>query len=497
MDRTFQKFLRSGVDLLPLGIERRADNTPYFCTPKGATIFGWAGVDGIHFCFIRGFGGMVFAVSPMNGTPNEVHPIAKDFTDFLRLLLACGDAAALEQAWSWDETQFETFLRENPPTQEQQRSLSELAAKMKLTPMERPWAYIRELQDSFDYGRIRYTEDYYDTEMNPSVKPVPEWKVCFEGGFRWCSGKDRAGIEIGLDRQFDWAGHFWVAPAAYSCGKGLVLDLCMRAEAEDIRKFMKKWDLNPENDSCENFTPEQQMQIDLDNPLCLDFIPHLELNGKVLKTSCGYAVSFNPCFPQENEAKWVIDHYGLDDSFGWLLCRYSFLWQGKRRTEVRSLSLTMEQEAYRVPGPHFRLHAPGDSFVFSHPAGGTEYTLTALELEQQTINYWRHPMYFTAMSYKLSPQTDEIRICDCAEGDKPSELCQEPDDFSPEAQNMAACVGIIGGADGPTTIVLGSGAQESTQGVCSALHFEPVQTAVEWRVEFYVRQFGKERFLLK
>ena len=106
-------------------------------------------------------------------------------------------------------------------------------------------------------------------------------------------------------------------------------------------------------------------------------------------------------------------------------------------------------------------------------------------------------MYFTAMSYKLSPQTDEIRICDCAEGDKPSELCQEPDDFSPEAQNMAACVGIIGGADGPTTIVLGSGAQEITQVVCSALHFEPVQTAVEWRVEFYVRQFGKEQFLLK
>ena len=62
---------------------------------------------------------------------------------------------------------------------------------------------------------------------------------------------------------------------------------------------------------------------------------------------------------------------------------------------------------------------------------------------------------------------------------------------------MAACVGIIGGADGPTMIVLGSGARECTHAVCSALHFGPVQTDIEWRVEFYVRQFGEERFLLK
>lgn len=92
MDRTFQKFLRSGLDLAPLGVERREENLPYFCTPKGAAIFGWAGVDGIHYCFIRGFGGMVFAVSPMNAAPDCVHPLARDFADFLRLLLACGDA---------------------------------------------------------------------------------------------------------------------------------------------------------------------------------------------------------------------------------------------------------------------------------------------------------------------------------------------------------------------------------------------------------------------
>lgn len=38
MDKVFQKFLRSGIDLSPVGVERREDNNPYFCTPKGASI---------------------------------------------------------------------------------------------------------------------------------------------------------------------------------------------------------------------------------------------------------------------------------------------------------------------------------------------------------------------------------------------------------------------------------------------------------------------------
>ena len=269
MDKTFQKLLQTDIDLSSLGVERRTDNEPYFCTPKGASVFGWTGVDGIHFCFVRGFGGMVFAVSPANTFPNYVHPLAKNFADFLRLLLACGDVAALEQAWMWDKAQFETFLQDNPPTQEQQETLALVATKLKLMPMERPWAYIKELQASFDYSKIKYTKEYYDV-VDQNAKPaIPEWKVYFEGNFWGHSGKERAGTEVPLNQQFEWAGHHWIIPAAYSCSKGFVVDFCMRTPEEDIRKFINKWDLHPENDSCEYFTQEQQMQIDLDNPLCL------------------------------------------------------------------------------------------------------------------------------------------------------------------------------------------------------------------------------------
>ena len=39
----YQRFLRKNIDLSPLSVMRRKDNDPYFCTPKGASIFGWSG----------------------------------------------------------------------------------------------------------------------------------------------------------------------------------------------------------------------------------------------------------------------------------------------------------------------------------------------------------------------------------------------------------------------------------------------------------------------
>ena len=74
---TYRQFLKTDVELSVLGVMRVEEPfEPYFCTPKGARVFGRSGVDGIHFCFVRGFGETVFAVSPMNGREDCVHPVA-------------------------------------------------------------------------------------------------------------------------------------------------------------------------------------------------------------------------------------------------------------------------------------------------------------------------------------------------------------------------------------------------------------------------------------
>ena len=61
----------SAANLAPLGVER-GEGELYFCTPRGASMIGWEGADGIHYCFVRGCGGTVFAVSPMNTAPMAV-----------------------------------------------------------------------------------------------------------------------------------------------------------------------------------------------------------------------------------------------------------------------------------------------------------------------------------------------------------------------------------------------------------------------------------------
>ena len=150
--------------------------------------------------------------------------------------------------------------------------------------------------------------------------------------------RDRAGVEIKLNKHFDWAGHHWIIPAVYSCSKGLVVDFCMRAEAEDIRRFIAKWNLTAENDSAENFTQEQQMQMELENPLDLDFSAKIELNGKTLQSSHGCAVGIIPCLPDgvanEKVAQAAATHYGLDDSYGWMIysSRFGTTWTADMAT---------------------------------------------------------------------------------------------------------------------------------------------------------------------
>lgn len=337
---------------------------------------------------------------------------------------------------------------------------------------------------------------YESVDSIPIGRDTREWKVFFSGSFWGQMEGERAGTEIRLDREFDWAGYHWVIPAIYSCEKGLVMEFCRRVEIEDIRGFMKKWNLNAENDSCVHLNREQQMQLDLDNPLCLPFNPQLKLNGETMRMTHGSSVCFNPCVPEglfhEPEAEWTLEHYGLNLSYGWSVYRYAFPWA--EETEIKTLSLTMEQQACDVPGPHFKLHAPGDTFSFIHPTNGTEYTLTVQKMESQTVEektidseQWLYPTHFTVMHYTISPeQGEDISIYDCAESDKAVKIARNTEPFAPEAQNGMVYV-VVGETDN---------AEKGLHTLCSSLHFEPVTDDVEWYVVFHLRQFNEKAFLL-
>ena len=85
MENIFDKFKKLNLDTSPIGLSIEL-REPFFCTPIGAQIIGWD--NGIHYCFIKGFKEIVFCVNPETCCNYYVYPLAKDFTDFLRLLLS-------------------------------------------------------------------------------------------------------------------------------------------------------------------------------------------------------------------------------------------------------------------------------------------------------------------------------------------------------------------------------------------------------------------------
>jgi len=491
---TIEELRKLDIDLGAVGLEQSDTHVTYFCTPKDAGIIGWAGVDGIHYCTIPEFGEMLFAISPMN-FGGYVHPIARNLEDLLRMLLFCGDMAALEQCYAWDEEQFKAFLIDCPATKKQQAVLDAIRDRLCLEPMEDTFAYVKALQAEFDLSKIPYTEEYYDPDMNAAAPIMPvEWKVTYDGGL-WGS-QGHAGEEIPVNKEFEWDGQRWIIPAIYSCGKGLVMDICMEAEPNGIRAFIEKWDLLREDEL--RYSNEEIRRMEQENPLNVDFRPHVILNGKPLRNEHGSGSVWMPasCLAEgvqsERDSLRVLEHYGLDTSKGWMIRRCSFAWATAKKPTIKSLTLTLVRELTDIPGIRFAAPPVGESISFIHPVTGTEHTLTVHEYEQNELNTrhfsntgMEYPTHHHAMSYSLSPDLPNrsIMLRDTAEGDSPRIRKPDPNEFEATSFAPAASIGIIGGADGPTAIIVANRPQPKLHAACTSLHFEPVDE-VEWQITF-------------
>ncbi len=441
---TDRQFLKAQIDLEPLGLIMDGPFEAYFCTPKGARIFARSGVDGIHFCFVRGFGETVFAVSPMNGRENCVHPVAKSFRDFLRLLLALHDAAAIEQAWQWNAAQLEEFEQKHPSSDEQLAALDKLVFTFHLRPMAEPWKYIHTVQSGFDYGKLRFSEEFYDDDT-PDMTDEP-WQVTFEGTFWGAHGKP--GKELKLDAAFSWSGDEWLVPAAYVCREGIVLDLCKRVSVERLFSFREKWELSPDNDGS-NWSDAKQICASAENPLEEDFRAELIVNGKTLPCRHGCALCWNPLYPEGNdlEEKRVRLHYKLDELDGWNIWRISFPWEGKKETRPRTLSLHLRESPVHIPGPEFTPEKAGDSITFTLPGAQQTYTLTALALHTEELPLFGETVYTTELAYDIAPEPPggSVTLRDFAEAIR----------VSPQGDFSGCAFGVIGGADGPVALAMG------------------------------------------
>lgn len=162
----FYRFSALPFSKVAIGLECNNSDRTYFCTPVGAEVIGWLGVDGIHFCFIPSISSdMVFAVSPMPCGEHYVEPIAHNFQEFLSLVLYCKSAGPLEQICWISKEQFSELLKseEESDWSAKDAALDILRTEFGIEVQSNAYQYVKSLQVNFDYSTIPFSEEYYDT----------------------------------------------------------------------------------------------------------------------------------------------------------------------------------------------------------------------------------------------------------------------------------------------------------------------------------------------
>ena len=473
-------YLRSKLDLSHIGFQRGVKESNYFCTPVLSKVIGWTGVDGIHFCTTKGFNEIIFAVSPENLPGNYVHPVARNFEDFLRLLLACYDTAAIEQCWFMDREVFDSFLEANQPDTEAQKCLSEIRKKYKLTPMEDPFAYMHKLQEEFNYDALRFPPEYYEIVEEPAERPAPEWKVTWDGDFFDADPESIGAEPIRVRTHFQWAGIEWFVPEIYSFDQGIILYLLGRVDP----------DLVPQNEFHEYLSPEAHERMMAENPLNLHVRPIVMINDLELRPTGGTGITWMTHEDWNLESRWVLEHYGLDMNCAWQINRIRFFWPACGKMDIRKMSLTMKQHPVSVSGTHFTTPDAGNCVILTHPRTDKEYILHIDDIKQETADFNRmhdqqmeYPSCYSRMTFRIEPDMsrNQFRIVDCAQSDQP----RYKEGFQKPEYQSAVSFGIIGGADSPTTIILGQPKTEAPQKhiANSSLRFEHAKR-IEWRIVF-------------
>lgn len=485
----YQRFKKMNIDHSAIGMEQNVSGSEYFCTPKGAKIIGCAGVDGIHYCFIDGFDEMVFAVSPESVPGEYVHPIAKNFEDLLRLLLACGSMDAIEQTYMWDEELFEQYIMDNQPRTVQREILDILRAEFQIAPMEQPCAYIKGLQRSFDYSELKFSDEYNGLIPQAKVaeESILEWKVTYEGGFYPKRG--RAGKEIRVDRERAWSNALWHIPSVYICTKGLVVDYCIEVEPDLVKRFIDKWHLYEEQNR--EYSHSDYEKIQEEHPLNMEFHSKVFVNGDEFCQKQGCAVYWIPkeCMPEdletETEAKGILDHYGYDLKKAWAVHRVSYPWNEKKPRAMKTLSVQLEHEMIKIPCEPFVAPKAGENHMILNPVTGMEYTLTVQAYEEREMdpNHFQDdsmewPTNYAIMTYTLFPELDDFMLQDANQGDSPRRKQTSP--HGP----MASSVGIIGlrpKADDGEEYFHPDGTVAKLRVCCSGMYFEKPET-IEWKL---------------
>lgn len=161
MGTVYEKYMASPIDKGLFCLEHGNIAIPCFCYPVNAVPIGFEGC--ILYCFLPEYGEMVFACNPESADQN-VYPLAANFEDFIRLILACGTINPVEQIIWMNKSKFEEHMADEEKilTDEQKAAVQQLQCELGLLPMENPFEYVKAIQKDFDGSKIQYSDEYYE-----------------------------------------------------------------------------------------------------------------------------------------------------------------------------------------------------------------------------------------------------------------------------------------------------------------------------------------------
>lgn len=116
--------------------------------PVGSRLIGYT--NSVYFCFVEGYLDTVFAVDPEHEP--YATPLAYNFADFLRLLLACGSAQVAAAAAYDNQDAFRAVFsaeQRYPHT-----DLQTIATSLGLKALSNPYDYARNVRRVIDCSRI-------------------------------------------------------------------------------------------------------------------------------------------------------------------------------------------------------------------------------------------------------------------------------------------------------------------------------------------------------
>lgn len=300
----------------------------------------------------------------------------------------------------------------------------------------------------------------------------------------WSKEKGICGLPQKVNREFEYAGMKRIIPAVYRFSKGIVFDTLTPLDETRLREFFEKYQRREQE-----LTPLERCCAEQEYPFQDISIKEIWINQEQVEggysSSCGVSIPWD----EDNDLSHIQKAYSsiLKDTTCFACQRYCVPYP---ETHFKTKKIKRFLRLDKVNSIEFSTHPVQQLFPldirfdmteqdtqkevsFKHPLTGVTHTLyfqapESLEIPLDATG--SRSFYTTKLMYEIDPALPEgesLRF------DSTTQYTTEP----PEGSLMptaASSIGIIGGADGPTSIIIGGVGGDT--GIQCGLHGLPLHS---------------------